>query len=94
MTLTSTKYSFQKNYFEAIFFRISDCAKNVMGYTVSKCHNRKVEKSRRSLCPKKKKKLTIVRQCEVTYRKYALKQGNTIGVRFIKYDIQCIFKMC
>jgi hypothetical protein len=50
MTLMSSKYSCQKNYFEAIFFRISDCAKNVMGYTVSKCHNRisEVEKSRRS----------------------------------------------
>jgi hypothetical protein len=34
-------------------------------------------------------------QCEVTARKYALKQGNGIGVHFIKYDIQgCIFKMC
>jgi hypothetical protein len=43
---------------------------------------------------KKKKKLTIVRQCEVTYRKYALKQGNTIGVRFIKYDIQGVFLKC
>jgi hypothetical protein len=32
---------------------------------------------------------------EVTYRKYALKQGNRIGVHFIKYDIQgCIFKIC
>jgi hypothetical protein len=30
----------------------------------------------------------------ISYRKYALKQGNRIGVRFIKYDIQCIFKMC
>jgi hypothetical protein len=27
------------------------------------------------------------RQCEVTSRKYALKQGNRIGVHFIKYDI-------
>jgi hypothetical protein len=37
----------------------------------------------------------IVRQCEVTSRKYDLKQGNRIDVRFIKYDIQgCIFKMC
>jgi hypothetical protein len=35
------------------------------------------------------------RQCEVTYKRYALKQGNRIGVRFIKHDIQgCIFKMC
>jgi hypothetical protein len=25
------------------------------------------------------------------YRKYALKQGNGIGVRFIKYDIQGVF---
>jgi hypothetical protein len=24
-----------------------------------------------------------VRQCEVTYRKYALKQGNRIGERFV-----------
>jgi hypothetical protein len=32
-----------------------------------------------------------VRQCEVTYRKYALKQGNRIGVRFIKYDIRGVF---
>jgi hypothetical protein len=30
MTLMPTKYSCQKNYFEAIFFRISDCAKNVV----------------------------------------------------------------
>jgi hypothetical protein len=35
-----------------------------------------------------------VRQCEVTYRKYALKQGNRIGVRFIKYDIQGVFLKC
>jgi hypothetical protein len=29
-----------------------------------------------------------------TSRKYALKQGNRIGVRFIKHDIQgCILKM-
>jgi hypothetical protein len=27
----------------------------------------------------------------VTYRKYALKQGNRIAVRFIKYDIQGVF---
>jgi hypothetical protein len=48
MTLMSSKFFCQKNYFEAIFFRISDCAKNVMGYTVSKCHNRisEFEKSR------------------------------------------------
>jgi hypothetical protein len=32
-----------------------------------------------------------VRQCEVTSRKYALKQGNRIGVCFIKYDIQGVF---
>jgi hypothetical protein len=40
--------------------------------------------------------LKNVRQCEVTYRKYALKQENRIGVRFIKYDryTGCIFKMC
>jgi hypothetical protein len=31
---------------------------------------------------------------EVTYRKYALKQGNRIGVRFIKYDIQGVFLKC
>jgi hypothetical protein len=30
----------------------------------------------------------MIRQCEVTSRKYALKQGNHIGVRFIKYDKQ------
>jgi hypothetical protein len=35
-----------------------------------------------------------VRQCEVTYRKYALKQGNRIGVRFIKYDIQGVVLKC
>jgi hypothetical protein len=35
MTLMSSKYFCQKNCFEAIFFRISDCAKIVMGYTVS-----------------------------------------------------------
>jgi hypothetical protein len=39
MTLMSTKYSCQKNYFEALFFRINDCAKNVE-YMVSKRHNR------------------------------------------------------
>jgi hypothetical protein len=33
-------------------------------------------------------------KCEVTYRKYALKQGNRIGVRFIKYDIQGVFLKC
>jgi hypothetical protein len=35
-------------------------------------------------------------QCEVTSRKYALKQENRIGVRFIKYDryTRCILKMC
>jgi hypothetical protein len=38
MTLMCSKYSCQKNYFEAISFCISDCAKNVVGYTVSKCH--------------------------------------------------------
>jgi hypothetical protein len=50
MTLMSSKYSFQKNYFKVNSFRTSDCAKNV-GYTISKCHNRisEVEKSRRSL---------------------------------------------
>jgi hypothetical protein len=35
-----------------------------------------------------------IRQCEVTYGKYALKQGNRIGVRFIKYDIQGVFLKC
>jgi hypothetical protein len=35
-----------------------------------------------------------VRQCEVTYRKYALKQGNSIGVRFIKSDIEGVFLKC
>jgi hypothetical protein len=30
----------------------------------------------------------------VTYRKYALKQGNRIGVRFIKFDIQGVFLKC
>jgi hypothetical protein len=30
--------------------------------------------------------------CEVTYRKYALKQGVRIGV--IKYDIQGVFLKC
>jgi hypothetical protein len=29
MTLMSSKYSCQKNYFEVIFFRISDCAKKL-----------------------------------------------------------------
>jgi hypothetical protein len=29
-----------------------------------------------------------LRKCDVTSRKYALKQGNRIGVRFIKHDIQ------
>jgi hypothetical protein len=33
-------------------------------------------------------------QCEVTYRKYALKQGNHIDVRFIKYDIQGVVLKC
>jgi hypothetical protein len=28
------------------------------------------------------------------YRKYALKQGNRIGVRFIKYDIQGVLLKC
>jgi hypothetical protein len=31
---------------------------------------------------------------KVTYRKYALKQGNRIGVRFIKYNIQGVFLKC
>jgi hypothetical protein len=35
-----------------------------------------------------------VRQCEVAYRKYALKQADRIGVRFIKYDIQSVFLKC
>jgi hypothetical protein len=38
--------------------------------------------------------LKNVRQCEITYKKYALKQGNRIGVRFIKYDIQGVFLKC
>jgi hypothetical protein len=29
-----------------------------------------------------------LRKCDITSRKYALKQGNRIGVRFIKHDIQ------
>jgi hypothetical protein len=33
----------------------------------------------------------FVMRCEVTYRKYALKQRNRIGVRFIKYDIEGVF---
>jgi hypothetical protein len=33
-------------------------------------------------------------QCEATYRKYALKQANRLGVRFIKYDIQAVFLKC
>jgi hypothetical protein len=33
--------------------------------------------------------------CEITSRKYALKQGNRIGVvHFIKYDIQGVFLKC
>jgi hypothetical protein len=37
----------------------------------------------------------LQKSLEVTSRKYALKQGNRIGVHFIKYNIQrCIFKMC
>jgi hypothetical protein len=36
----------------------------------------------------------IFEVCEVTYRKYALKQGNRIGVRFTKYDIQGVFLKC
>jgi hypothetical protein len=35
-----------------------------------------------------------VRQCDVTSRKYDLKQGNRIGVRFTKYDIQGVFLKC
>jgi hypothetical protein len=49
MTLMSSKYSCQKKYYEAIFFSYTcDCAKNFVGYTVSKWHNRisEVEKSR------------------------------------------------
>jgi hypothetical protein len=30
----------------------------------------------------------------VTYWLYALKQGNRIGVHFIKYDIQGVFLKC
>jgi hypothetical protein len=36
----------------------------------------------------------MFKKCKVTYRKYALKQGNRIGVRFIKYDIQGVFLKC
>jgi hypothetical protein len=32
--------------------------------------------------------------CELTYRKYSLKQGNRIGVRFIKYNIQGVILKC
>jgi hypothetical protein len=32
-----------------------------------------------------------IHQWKVTSRNYALKQGNRIGVRFIKYDIQGVF---
>jgi hypothetical protein len=32
--------------------------------------------------------------CELTYRKYSLKQGNRIGVRCIKYDVQGVFLEC
>jgi hypothetical protein len=35
MSLMSSKFSCQKNYFKVIFFHISDCAKNVVGYAVS-----------------------------------------------------------
>jgi hypothetical protein len=38
--------------------------------------------------------ISIVRQCEVTSRKYALKQGNRIGVCFIKYDKLGVFLKC
>jgi hypothetical protein len=38
--------------------------------------------------------ITLDTQCEVTYGKYALKQGNRIGVHFIKYDIQGVFLKC
>jgi hypothetical protein len=51
MTLMPSKYSFQKNYFKVNSFRISDCAKNVMDYTIIKCHHNRiseVEKSKRS----------------------------------------------
>jgi hypothetical protein len=33
-------------------------------------------------------------RCPTTYWKYALKQGNRIGVHFIKYDIQGVFLKC
>jgi hypothetical protein len=36
MKLMYLIYSCQKNYFETIFFRMSDYAKNVVKYTVSK----------------------------------------------------------
>jgi hypothetical protein len=51
MSLMPSKYSFQKNYFKVNSFRISDCAKNVMDYTIIKCHHNRiseVEKSKRS----------------------------------------------
>jgi hypothetical protein len=38
--------------------------------------------------------LQNVPQCKVTSRKYALKQGNRIGVHFIKIDIQGVFLKC
>jgi hypothetical protein len=38
MTLMPSKYSCQKNYFNVNSFPISVCAKNVMDYTVIKCH--------------------------------------------------------
>jgi hypothetical protein len=38
--------------------------------------------------------LKNVWQYEVTSRKYALKQGNRIGLRFIKYDKQSVFLKC
>jgi hypothetical protein len=37
----------------------------------------------------------VVESCtDIWNRKYALKQGNSIGVRFIKYDIQGVFLKC
>jgi hypothetical protein len=40
MTLVFKNIPVKKITSEVIFFRISDCAKNVMGYTVTKCHDR------------------------------------------------------
>jgi hypothetical protein len=51
LTFASTHIKYQKNYFKVSSFRINNCAKKVVDYSVSKCHNRisEVEKSRFSL---------------------------------------------